>query len=158
MFALKQYLQIDITVIRIDVKVPTLQGYARMLNTCRNGELKKYLTAWLCCVADSPVVDYFFCRHCQNYLSMDEIETNYVPGWTEAALDGWGSMNRLHKAYLGLSPDQKMVIYLKIVKGFSNHEVAEALSKPIGAVKEIQRRGLRNLLHLLSSRHEHAAF
>jgi hypothetical protein len=48
----------------------------------------------------------------------------------------------------------RMVIYLKVVKNLSNHEVAETLSKSIGAVKVIYNRGLRTLLHLLFSGHQ----
>ncbi|GEM_PF-5997782 len=87
---------------------------------------------------------------------MKEIETSPAPGRTEATLVRWGDPDRLRKAFLGLSPEQRVVVYLKIVKGFSNHEVAEALSKSIGAVKAIQNRGLMNLLHLLFSRYEHS--
>ena len=128
-----------------------------MLKWCRKSELNKHLAVWLCCAADSPTVDYHLCQHCRNHVSMKEIEKKHVSGWEEATLAGWSKPDQLYKAFLGLSPDQRMVVYLKIVKGFSNHEVAEALSKSIGAVKEIQRRGLRNLLHLLSSQHERAA-
>jgi len=125
-----------------------------MLNTCRNGEFNKLLAVWLCCVADSPAKDYYLCQHCENYALMKEAEKKHLSDWDGAMLGKTIDTNQLCKAFLNLSPDQKMVIYLKIVKGFSNHDVAEALSKSIGAVKEIQNRGLMNMLHLLFSEHE----
>jgi len=146
---LKQYLQIDITVIKIDVNASKLQGYARMLNTCGNGELNKLLTAWLCCAPDSPIVDYYLCQHCENYAAMKK--TGKIPPseWDGTILERTIDSNQLCRAFLNLLPDQRMVIYLKIVRGFSNQDVAEALSKSIGAVKAIQNRGLLNMLHLL---------
>lgn len=128
---------------------PKLHGYGRMLNTCRNSELNIHLAAWLCCAADSPVVDYFLCQHCENYLAMNKDEKKRVPGWEGAVMGRSIDSNRLNEAFLGLMPDQRMVIYLKIVKGFSNHEVAEVLSRSVGTVKAIQTRGLMNMLHLL---------
>lgn len=126
-----------------------------MLKSFRQGELYKNLATRLCCTADNPAVDYFLCRHCRNHIAINEIETNHTPRFTEPALAGWGTPDRLHKAFLVLSPDQRMVIYLKIVKGLSNHEVAEALSKSIGAVKVVYNRGLWTLLHLLFSGHQY---
>ena len=120
-----------------------------MLNTCGNGELNKHLTAWLCCAADSPIVDYYLCQHCKNHAAMKEAGKNRLPDWDGAMLGKTDDSNQLCRAFLNLLPDQRMVIYLKIVKGFSNHDVAEALSKSIGAVKAIQNRGLMNMLHLL---------
>lgn len=80
----------------------------------------------------------------------------HAPRWqAEATPAGWSDPEKLHEAFLGLLPDQRMVIYLKIVKGFSNYEVAVALSKSIGAVKVIYNRGLRTLLHLLFSGYQY---
>ena len=125
-----------------------------MLNTCRNGEFNKLLAVWLCCTADSPVMDYYLCQHCENYAAMKEAGKKRLSDWDGAMLGKTIDSNQLGKAFLSLLPDQKMVIYLKIVKGFSNHDVAVALSKSIGAVKAIQNRGLMNMLHLLFSERE----
>ena len=127
-----------------------------MLNTRGNGELNKYLTAWLCCAADSPLVDYYLCQHCENYRAMKKVEINRLTGWDVAMLGGTIDSNQLCRAFLSLLPDQRIVIYLRLVKGFSNHDIAEALSKSIGAVKAIQNRGLTNMLHLLFPEREFA--
>jgi len=134
-----------------------LQGYGRMLKSCRQGELNKHLAVWLCCALDSLTADYYLCQHCRNYVYIKKGEINHIPGWDETTPTEWGNLDQLYQAFLGLSPDQRVVIYLKIVKGFSNHDVAEALSKSIGAVKAIQSQGLRTLLHLLYSRQEYMA-
>lgn len=126
-----------------------------MFKSIRQGELYKNLATRLCCAADSPTVDYFLCQHCRNYAEIMDIVTIHVPGWAEVIPARWVNPDQLHKAFLGLSPDQKMVIYLKVNNGLSNHEVAETLSKSIGAVKVIYNRGLRTLLHLLFSGHQY---
>jgi RNA polymerase sigma-70 factor (ECF subfamily) len=51
-----------------------------------------------------------------------------------------------------LTPDQRQVLVLKYLQGFTNSEIAATLSKPVGAVKALQHRGLtalrRHLAHL----------
>lgn len=48
-----------------------------------------------------------------------------------------------------LTPDQRQVVLLKYYEGFSNQEAAEALEKPIGAVKSLQHRALGSLRRML---------
>lgn len=53
----------------------------------------------------------------------------------------------------GLTPDQRSVIALRVVAGFSVEETAEIVGKRAGAVKQLQRRGLETLRNSI----EHAA-
>lgn len=48
-----------------------------------------------------------------------------------------------------LTPDQRQVILLKYYENFTNQETAEALGKPVGAVKSLQHRALNALERLL---------
>lgn len=48
-----------------------------------------------------------------------------------------------------LTPDQRQVIMLKYYEGFSNQETADALDKPVGAVKSLQHRALAALKRIL---------
>jgi RNA polymerase sigma-70 factor, ECF subfamily len=50
-----------------------------------------------------------------------------------------------------LTPDQRQVIVLKYYEGFTNEEAAEALHKPVGAVKSLQHRALDALRRMLLS-------
>jgi RNA polymerase sigma-70 factor (ECF subfamily) len=59
------------------------------------------------------------------------------------------SADEVRDALQKLTPDQRQVILLKFMEGLSNQEVAETLSKPVGAVKSLQHRALTNLRHLL---------
>jgi RNA polymerase sigma-70 factor (ECF subfamily) len=48
-----------------------------------------------------------------------------------------------------LTPDQRQVVILKFLEGWSNAEVAETLNKPVGAVKSLQHRALGALRRIL---------
>lgn len=59
------------------------------------------------------------------------------------------SRQRVRWAIGQLTPDQRQVIVLKFVEGWSNGEIARVLGKPVGAVKSLQHRGLRALERIL---------
>jgi len=48
-----------------------------------------------------------------------------------------------------LTADQRQVIVLKFLEGWSNTDIAETMGKPVGAVKSLQHRGLAALRRLL---------
>ncbi len=51
-----------------------------------------------------------------------------------------------------LSPDQRAVVLLRIIGDLSLQQVAEALGKRVGAVKQLQRRGLATIKRELAQR------
>lgn len=53
-----------------------------------------------------------------------------------------------------LTPDQRQVLRLRLVDGLTVDEVAEALDRPPGAVKALQRRGLAAALRAREHQHE----
>jgi len=59
---------------------------------------------------------------------------------------------QVRKAIRHLTPDQQQVISLKYLEEWSNEEVAQALKKPVGAVKSIQHRALKSLHKLLAEK------
>jgi len=50
--------------------------------------------------------------------------------------------NEAAKAMKDLRPEQRQVLHLSIVQGFSHQEIADALEMPLGTVKTHARRGL----------------
>ncbi|MDQ3064373.1 MAG: DUF742 domain-containing protein, partial [Acidobacteriota bacterium] len=46
------------------------------------------------------------------------------------------------KAMKNLRPEQRQILHLSIVQGFSHQEIADALTMPLGTVKTHARRGL----------------
>jgi len=55
----------------------------------------------------------------------------------------------LREALMRLTPDQSQAIALKHLEGWTNNEIASALGKTEGAVKALQRRGLKTLKQTL---------
>lgn len=72
-------------------------------------------------------------------------------GSTEAeALTRLGT-DRVERLLQELSPDQRDVLLLRIVADLTVEQVAQALGKPPGAVKQLQRRGLAALRRRLGT-------
>lgn len=61
---------------------------------------------------------------------------------------------QVRNALMELTPDQRRVVVLKFLEGWSNIEVAEAMGKPVGAVKSLQHRGLAALRRFLFETNE----
>ncbi|HEV3227690.1 MAG TPA: sigma-70 family RNA polymerase sigma factor [Acidimicrobiales bacterium] len=61
-----------------------------------------------------------------------------------AALRSLG-IDTVNQLLAGLTPDQRAVLHLRIVGGFTVEEIARILGKPSGAVKALQRRALSSL-------------
>jgi len=125
-----------------------------MLKICRNNELNKNLAVWLCCGSEFSTINFYLCQHCAN-LAVLESNAPHLDSYAQKNdLYGKADTNRLPKAFLSLQPDQKLVVYLKLVKRYSNQDVAEILSKSIGTVKAIQQHALLILMHSVFSERE----
>lgn len=132
----------------------TSEVFHRMLKYNQNEEnYIQSIVPWLYCVARNLVVDYYRRQQYRDYLPLNDeiIESSYN---TAEAAENRISAEKMRLALQKLTPDQRQVILLKFVEGFSNQEVADALSKPIGAVKSLQHRALVALRHLLDSSEE----
>lgn len=68
----------------------------------------------------------------------------------EEALSAVGT-ERVHELLGRLAPDQRDVLVLRVVTDLGVEQVARALGKTPGAVKQLQRRGLAALQRLLAS-------
>jgi RNA polymerase sigma-70 factor (ECF subfamily) len=55
----------------------------------------------------------------------------------------------MRKALLQLTPDQQQVIAFKYLEDWNNEEIAQALRKPVGAIKSLQHRALARLKKVL---------
>lgn len=58
---------------------------------------------------------------------------------------------QLLAALARLTPDQRQVVVLKFLEDWQNQEIAQALDKPVGAVKSLQHRALAALRRMLIS-------
>jgi len=99
------------------------------------------LAAWLLRIARNRVIDHFRRSGSRETVELEEHQP-------DTAIDPVSEVeNRLLQEDLArllkhLTADQRDVIILKFFEGMSNAEVSQILSKPEGAIKSLQHRGL----------------
>ena len=134
----------------------TAEVFNRFLSALESGQgPDKSISSWLYRAAHNIVVDHYRRRQFRDHLPLPE---QLADGSADPALEVENRLNagRVHEALQTLTPDQRQVITLKFLAGFSNAEVAEIMDKPIGAVKSLQHRGLASLQRQLIPAKEHA--
>ena len=128
--------------------------FCRMLQTIKNDpEIIQHLAPWLYCTARNIVVDHFRRQKFRNHLPLKEelVQSSNNTAEDAALRIATGQMRA---ALQELTAEQRQVILLKFIEGLSNQEVADILSKPIGAIKSLQHRALCTLRELLGPREE----
>ena len=114
---------------------------------------REYLQAYLYRIAHNWISDFWRDRHQapeEGPLPDDHALPASESTDHSARLIRQQSRERLRWAIGQLTPDQRQVIVLKFVEGWSNREVARVLGKAVGAVKSLQHRGLRALERILT--------
>lgn len=121
--------------------------FTRFLRALQDGRgPREHLQAYLYRIAHNWVVDLY--RENQPALELSEALRSEIDV-PEAAAPRI-RQKQVRTAIRSLTLDQQQVIALKYLDEWSNDEVAQALQKPVGAVKSIQHRALRSLYKLLS--------
>jgi RNA polymerase sigma-70 factor (ECF subfamily) len=127
------------------------ETFHRLLLALRHGNgPRQHLSAYLYRIAHNMITDRYRRRPLPD-LPFDEALEAGGAGSPEISAPLRIAQERARVALWKLTPDQRLVITLKYFEGFSNEEVAVALSKPIGAVKSLQHRGLEALRRILKS-------
>ena len=121
--------------------------FSRFLKAVRDRRgPKDYLRAYLYRIAHNWVVDYY--RRAPDVVELKDTQAKEDNSPEQEA----GLRIRqaqMREAILQLTPDQQQVIVLKYLQGLDNEEVAQALHKPVGAVKSLQHRALARLEKIL---------
>ena len=101
----------------------------------------RHLRAWLYRVAHNLAVDHM---RGQSYGQAVPLEEWTAGGSQNVAADAERAIvwQQACRALDELTPEQRAVIILKYLEGWSNQEVARVLETTIGAVKALQHRGL----------------
>ena len=131
------------------------ETFNRFLNALNNsGGPQKHLRAYLYRIAHNWVTDQF--RRQPPPLQLEDVDLYQDPNSTTSDLvDEKIEKEEVRAALRYLTPDQRQVVVLKFLEGWSNAEVAESLGKPIGAVKSLQHRALGALRRILLDEGEH---
>ena len=133
------------------------ETFSRLLNALERGNgPRQHLKAYLYRVAHNWITDYYR-RGSRLELSL-ESDTHIDPDpdpLTKIA-DGM-EQAELRSALHLLTPDQRQVILLRYLEDWQLSEIAQALEKPLGAVKALQHRGLNALRRILTRENEAVA-
>lgn len=124
----------------------TFSRFLRALH--KGGGPEEHLKAYLYTVAHNWINDYYR-RSAPPSLPLDAVPLVDPSGNPFQVAVENQERERVRSALQLLTPDQRQVIVLKYLEGWSNAEVAAALDKPVGAVKSLQHRALAALRRIL---------
>lgn len=122
------------------------ETFSRFLQALRshNGP-RAYLQAYLFRSAHNLIADHYRRQPAAMMFS------DKSPGSenTEESTEQNFQQLRIRAAMQELTSDQQQVIALKFFEGWENEQIAQALHKPIGAIKSLQHRALHHLQKVL---------
>lgn len=99
--------------------------------------------SWIFCIAHNKVVDDHRQRRRQPVDLKPDAGRNVVHpvNVEDQALRNLADV-KVRQMFARLTPDQRTVLYLRMIGGLTLEEVAKVVGKPLSAVKALQRRGL----------------
>jgi RNA polymerase sigma-70 factor (ECF subfamily) len=114
----------------------------------KGGGPKKHLRAYLYRITHNLITDYYR-RESNPALELEEeiLETGQ-PGPKEI-FNTKQETERVRRALMMITPEQRQVVVLRFLEGWSSSEIAQAMEKSLGAVKALQHRGVAALQRIL---------
>jgi len=125
------------------------ETFSRFLKSLRAGQgPENHLQAYLFRIAHNWITDAY--RN-QTPLSLELMDS--LPGEEGLPVENQVSttleIRQVQMALRSLTSDQRVVISLRFLEGWSHEEVAVVLKKPVGAIRALQLRALNRLRELL---------
>ena len=123
-------------------------SFSRFLKVLSAGRgPKDHLRAYLYRIVHNLIVDHY-----RRAPDIDELKETHpgIDNTPEQEADLRMRQTQMRKAIQQLTPDQQQVIAFKYFQDWKNEEIAQALDKPVGAVKSLQHRALASLQRILS--------
>ena len=125
------------------------ETFTRLLQALYHGRgPKDYLRAYLYRTAHNWVTDQYR-RQAPPVLSLEDDQAVDDQPHPIQVTDDRFERERVRAALRLLTPDQRQVMVMRYIEDWSNEEIAQALDKPVGAVKALQHRALGTLRKLL---------
>lgn len=123
------------------------ETFSRFLATIKAGKgPESHLQAYLYRVAHNWITDLY---RRQPPLPLEPEMVNDKENDPSAAYAIEAERERVRKALRLLTPEQRQVVVLKYLENWRNQEIADAVNKPVGAVKALEHRALRSLKRIL---------
>jgi RNA polymerase sigma-70 factor (ECF subfamily) len=125
------------------------ETFSRFLGALqRNSGPEAYLQAYLYRIAHNWVTDYYRTKIPPTIPLEEDIPAGQVDD-PHQRVSSQLSSQLLRQAIMLLTPDQRQAIILKYLEEWENDAIAQAMNKPVGAVKALQHRGLEALRRIL---------
>ncbi len=125
------------------------ETFSRFLKALRGGQgPNQHLQAYLYRIAHNWITDIYR-RQPPPAAALDEenlVDDQWLP---DAQAENRALRARVRLALRSLTPEQRQVVTLRFVEGWENEEVAQAMQKPVGAVKALQHRAINMLRKIL---------
>ncbi len=128
------------------------ETFSRFLQALRKGKgPERHLKAYLFRVAHNWITDRFRRQPLEEALEDHSVHlADQGPAPDEVAEMRW-RQEQVRAMLRQLTPDQRQVVVLRFLEGWSLAEVAAAMEKPVGAVKALQHRALAALRRLMEA-------
>lgn len=125
--------------------------FSRFLGALRNGHgPHDHLQAYLYRVAHNWITDQWR-RQPPPVLPLDPRMCDGDQSDPFRVVDQQDEQAQVRAALAQLTADQREVVVMRFLEEWENEQVAQALGKPVGAVKSLQHRALASLRRLLSN-------
>jgi len=126
------------------------ETFNRFLNAIkRGGGPDKSLQAYLYRIAHNWITDYYRSKSEPSIPLDAQLQASHADEPDQKVAEQTKNQ-QLRTALSLLTPDQRQVIVLKYLEDWENEAIAQALNKPVGAVKALQHRGLESLRRILT--------
>jgi RNA polymerase sigma-70 factor (ECF subfamily) len=107
--------------------------------------------AWMYRIARNRLIDFYRKRRVHSEVSLSDVPEKELTR-SEDFSKQIMTREKLRKGLNQLTDEQKQVIILRFIEGYSNNEVAGIVGKSVGAVKVLQFRALRALRNYFTRR------
>lgn len=134
------------------------ETFKRLLEALSKGKgPRDHIRAYLYRIAHNWITDQYRREPLPDVSLDDQMLSDPAPSPSQAFTDKM-EQEQLRAALMKLTPNQRQVVALKYLEGWSAPEIAQALDRPLEAIKGLLHRGIESLRHnLLSELHEQEA-
>jgi len=105
---------------------------------------RDHIRAYLYRIAHNWITDQYRRQPLPDLSLEDQMLSDPNPG-PHHAIEETQERERLREALMKLNPNQRLVVALKYLEGWTSPEIAQALDRPLEAVKGLLHRGIENL-------------
>lgn len=130
------------------------ETFSRFLHALKHGNGPRHnLRAYLFRIAHNWITDYFRRQTPSSVMIDPELISDSEIDLQDSLIQNLEE-EQIRVALQLLTPDQRQVVILKYIEGWRNKEVAQAMDKPVGAIKSLHHRALNSLRRILIDEHE----